>query len=531
MYESSVSYGVTSNFDTENFLRTGNLETIKKKFIKARETTQRVDVNVAKEDRDRTMTLYWLSQALNDTFDRIQGSLGVLSTILNVEFQMLGRRIDFHDDRGMRAVKFIIEHDFLRGWEVMEERAINHMTTGFYETSDAVDNIIRRMNSSDLEDAERRVLYLMIEQDLQAMQKQAERALANITQTYNAYKTGEPLLTYKLTYNRRYDMNYIPKSLLSYKFHKQTDHYYELTNDTHEFIDSIVELRRVALFMLKNKVLDNQTEVDYHAAQTAFIKACKGYNYRRFMYKDRVVMKPLELMEERITQFRNLNESLYSKYKDLTRIMDSITSQIELTKYNTWSKLQDLVMQACIYTQDGTKTKVSLANNLTDHMVYEATGKLGLFFSEIRDRSREMDDALKQLKEAFIEMWSNMLTEITTKEIYSVIRKDVDDLVDQPSNRTFYVKIFAHLLRVKRSELKHASAESFYWRLNADFPNTTVADKVEEYNDKFDRIKINSDIQSLLKDRDQEFLKAFQEMQHSLQTFLDGNKVNYDFVK
>ena len=526
-----MSYGQTSNYDTEKLLKDDNVKNFRDKFIKARETTQRVDVNVVKRDVEKISLLHKLSNDLDGAFDTIQTSLAVMAAGLTNEIQSLRRRIDFHSDRGLGAVKYIVEHDFLRGWEVFEERAINHLTNGFFEKSDMVDNIIKQMNSSDLDEGSRHVLYLIIEKDLHAMEKQAERALEFIIETQNAYMNGEPLLTYRYTLDRRYDMNYIPDSLLRFDPKEQTRHFYELTNNTNEFIDSIKELRKSALFVSKNKVFDNETEKAYEKAQKAFINACKGFNYRRFQYKSKVVIKPLELLEERIESFESFNESLNVRFKELERIMDSISGEVEKVKSETWLKLESLVKQAVLYTEDLSTTKVDLAVNLTNRFVYEDTRNLELFFSALRDRYRELDDAVDKLQDAMLGVWAKMLTEETTREIYQVMNKDVQAMVEDPEKREFYIKHFAYMLRVNKLTLKDATADSFYWRLNADFANMTGTDVTEQYRKHNMKYKVKYYLTSFLSDKDQEFLEAFSEVQESLKTFLDGNRVNYDFVR
>lgn len=49
-------------------------------------------------------------------------SLDFAHDSLMKDFHLIQKRINYHIDRGLEGVKFIMEHDFIRGWNVFKER-------------------------------------------------------------------------------------------------------------------------------------------------------------------------------------------------------------------------------------------------------------------------------------------------------------------------------------------------------------------------------------------------------------------------
>ena len=94
----------------------------RKNFIKARETTQRVSKAIAIEDTNLVTALRETVKRLDKAFQEMNKSLDVAHHTLKKDFDSIQKRINYHLDRGLEGVQFIIEHDFIRGWDVFKER-------------------------------------------------------------------------------------------------------------------------------------------------------------------------------------------------------------------------------------------------------------------------------------------------------------------------------------------------------------------------------------------------------------------------
>jgi hypothetical protein len=100
-----------------------------------------------------------------------------------------------------------------------------------------------------------------------------------------SYSTGEPLLTYRTTNDRRYDMSYISLSLLA---------------ETHEYMEHTINSLTTLYKSLGNpmvtgtQIIDTQ-DYDFGKLDSSSDEveaACGTYNYRHFMIVDRIICHP-----------------------------------------------------------------------------------------------------------------------------------------------------------------------------------------------------------------------------------------------
>ncbi len=127
----------------------------------------------------------------------------IIDDVKEIEKEM-NVRIQFHKRWGLEKVKFTIEYDFQRGFEVINERTFEHVTANYLQLVEYIERVIQLAASSPPDAAGyREALYLIVDQQLFDKLTLCERALDNITEVHEAFLNGKRILTYKASPNRR----------------------------------------------------------------------------------------------------------------------------------------------------------------------------------------------------------------------------------------------------------------------------------------------------------------------------------------
>jgi hypothetical protein len=125
-------------------------------------------------------------------------------------------RIWFHLKWGLEKVEFTIANDFTRLWDVLDERTLAHVTTGFYQ-----DTALFRtsMNDSVYSESQnqRETIHEINKVMWQRRKLLLQRAINNITLINAAYTTGTPDFVYKKSYERMFDKEWIPYDILTHE--------------------------------------------------------------------------------------------------------------------------------------------------------------------------------------------------------------------------------------------------------------------------------------------------------------------------
>ena len=64
-------------------------------------------------------------------------------------FSELESRMNFHFDRALHGIIYTVKHDFIRGWEVRDERIIRFVTGPYHETTFMFENVLSEIKNSN----------------------------------------------------------------------------------------------------------------------------------------------------------------------------------------------------------------------------------------------------------------------------------------------------------------------------------------------------------------------------------------------
>ncbi|KAK3759191.1 hypothetical protein RRG08_059590 [Elysia crispata] len=221
IYDPTISFASTSVYATERLLASTASANLHQKFMKARETTARMDPLKFRQFRDLAVDMRSRFTKLRNVIDVDVRSRLIQQhdTLMEVHDYMKKVYLDklylvkwqkYHHSRlslsltPVRWQKYHVDKNFVRARQAMEERTLMALALGFQEFSYQVESRIWEIShgppsSSNvtLSDDVKTGLFLDALNLINGRVDLAERAFANFTQLYGAFYNGTPIFRYK----------------------------------------------------------------------------------------------------------------------------------------------------------------------------------------------------------------------------------------------------------------------------------------------------------------------------------------------
>ncbi len=470
---------------------------------------------------------------IDDTFADIDRNLKAAVEELAQREEELRERVSLHRDVALRGVEHTVEHHFVRVWDLMEERTLDSLKSGFYEVLHSMDRFLQQQTvsgdgSGDVSQG-RDVLWLIIDADLANRLEIIQRARANISKVNTAFEMGKPIVNLRYIEDNRYERSFVPTDVLHHDEQKRKFYFKEIMSAIDEYVENVNTLRDIGKTYANDGKLDN---TEYREAKKRFIHAAKGVNHRILQYRDKIVLKSLEIVREKISDFVSSNDTLKTDSDNLKYLVDGTTSSVNNQRTTRWQRMRKAGFQCNAYMLDFNASKTDLAQYLNSARIQEDLIKLDNFFSILRGRATRVLDQWVKTEQSFRNLWRSMITETTTKDFYTILNNDTKLLINDPENNTETIlPIFADLLKVEVEVLNGTNATEFLHMLNADIPDTSLDSKMQEVDEMFDRLKKQSDVVRYIRDRDEAFLTVMRTLQNSLRQFIMRNELSFDFYR
>ena len=519
-----------SNFDMEKLLN-GNLTALQNRYSLARETSQKVSHEVTKHDKRQAKRLSEYMRDIDSILEQIPDGLEEMADLFYKDAAELKQRIKFHSKWGLEKVKYTIEHDYIRGWTIVEERTFNHVATGFWEVVSSFDRVIEELKSTfasaTLE--QRQLLWYNVDDRMYNRLTMAERALTNFTEVNDAYLTGAPLLAFKASMDRRYDKTYLPIHLLNLKTKKQTEHFEECKRQLVKYISAIREMRKYG----DRVVSRNSTQdIDILVHRDKFIKSAKMVNYNIFQFKSKILMYPLEVYENIMEAFYVKNASLWKEYTFMKGLLATVHTDIKHFVSSSWRNIRRAADRYTRYTVQDTISKSSLAHSLNSQNMADDLLALQHFFLNLRSRGREIKDSIMRLKGLYLQIFQMMVTEESTKAFYAKVHEDILGYSIHEHNASTYVRHFASFTQHPKAYIREQSTESLMKMLNGDFYGMNISEKLLNMSDFFETYLIpNTNFESTINNTDEVMGTLIRDIQENLGKFTSSTKIGYDFFR
>lgn len=465
------------------------------------------------------------------SLERVDGQLVDGLAFLESLVEDMQPRISFHQTRALKGVKYITQHNFIKGWEVMNDRTLDHVTTEFYETVSAFDRTVAQLQQTSEDDVTiQKIIFFMMDRDLSSRLEIAIRAVDNLTKAYYAYLNAEPLLEYVLTPNGRYDLSLIPGDILAHNTRKQREYYNKMSEHLTGYIDSILGLQYVLKEYHRNKAFNDTA---YQDCKQSFIFHAKQVNYFKTLFEQRIIHRAKDIIEQKFDQFDRISSRFYSKVDDLKSILVPLQARLRKQYEMLRADLVLFSQMAKTFLNSDSVSKRQLASMAHSKRTFGMVNSLKVLFSDIRAQAANMADWWRRLEELYTDIWRSFLKETSVKKFYQKLKEDIVDMVKNPDKRTFYLEIFAdsRMLHTTMDDLNQTSVKNLTRMLNADFPDIGFKHKENEIMTLFNRIEDRVTFVDVLGDTDSRFLSAFHDLDMDLREYTNDITVNKQFVR
>ncbi|ELT94811.1 hypothetical protein CAPTEDRAFT_212993 [Capitella teleta] len=528
LYEPTVSYSALSNYNMMQILESNATQGLSSHLSESLEASQRVNLASVRIDTTIINNLADTVDYLWNFISEIRSSLDQTSHLMNFMFSKIIMRTEFHSKQGFRQVKYAVDQDFIRGFDIRKERYFNYVANNYFEIGDGLRRMIISLNNTLDDSYLKMAAWLPLDNQLAGRSMIIGLANQGVVETDYAYRTATPLLNYKATVDRRYDMSFIPFELYTKRIHAQTAYVEKLVRDFNGMDNAIKIFRKIGYDFVKNGTFDEElfikTEKSYH-------KHCRSYNFQIFHLEERVIKYPRIVIEERIEKFQAANTTLQDRFRQWRVAVGNINDVLESISGRNWLHLDLVVNRAKIYLKDIHTLKGPLAKAVVSHQTMSSVHQIDALFKDLRSRALDLLDAWTEIEWAYKIIWTNMLTETSTKGFYEKVRADFVDYVSSRGLEARYIRFFASLLGTDSKEISTSYPnEQLVYRLNADFADTNWTTKMEDITMEFESISGTADVSSRIGDKDILLYQQFMELHQRMEDFVSESKINSKFV-
>ncbi len=531
IYDPVLTYGTLSNFDTETLLDTKQKSNIQVRYSNAKEMAERVITSRLEENTNILVSVDETLQNVIKSMHRVAEKLAYSRTFCNNVTSRMNPRINFHMKRALDGVKDVVHNNFVRGWEVIVERTVHHLTTEFYESINACDRTIKHLQtlSSD-EITARKIAYLILEKDMSDKLELAIRSIDNITTAYYCYLEGKSIVDYGYRADNIYDKALIPVSLLFNLTSRHKEYYENISTHLTGYVDSILIIKTILKDVYQSSDFN---ETAYTTARERFIYHSKRINYYLFLFTDSVVMKSEDEIDERIKQFKEKNDTFQQTVSELSGLLGSLSTNV-MTRYKeVKDKLEVLSGLGQDYLTNTSHTKASLADRVLSKGMQDLVHSVKSLFREIHLRGHMMRDWWMRMRTDHISVWMAMIRDETTKPFYSRLARAVEEMTNNSQTEAETRERFAHprMLGLSVKQKLTLSAGQLRKLLNADIPYMSAEFETMKIVALFDKVMKHTNILESVGTADVEFFSAFERLSKNMRSYQRGLKIDTKFLR
>ena len=270
----------------------------------------------------------------------------------------------------------------------------------------------------------------------------------------------------------------------------------------------------------------------------------EGTPFRLFLYKERIVQAPEKAIAEKIVDFDAANKNIDESYNQLTTTANYIIQLLQSLNSSTWQRVNEISDMLEMYLGNDTVYKTELGYMFLSPEIQEILPNMEQFFSTLRSRSRDLSDCWTRLSEDYRMIFGKMLKEPTTMAFYQHLSRDMEQYTttDNESVATFYLKHFQYLIHPKRTEIFMVAPDVRATCLNADFTKLAICINADfstrnwtsannSLTNFFQQAEYNTDVSRMMDNKDARYTGAIKKVQSSLDKFILGNEINFEFYR
>ena len=502
---------------------------IRGNYVNARETFQRIDAFTHMQDVGSFLHIKELYDNITSSVESFRYNINLLEVQMNQVTSELLRRLDFHYRNGLVNVKYIVEHWYIRGFDIIAERVLDHITKDMYEIEGQFDNMISGGSDGRYDNRSLQILQLIIDNRLAGLERIAARALVNITEVNDGFTKQRRLLNFQKTPFGRYDKTYSLGDFLLHDSSRQSEEFNNLTVVLQRFILSVEQLRTLAEYISVKGIKDKPM---YNQLINEFIKSGKAFNYRRFQYREKVIYEAALHVQARIDSLQKINQTRADKYKQLIQTFSAFSGifrKYESSKHaRTMQAVNALLMD---YLGNDEIRKYNISKVVSSSAVTEALTYFRKFFVELRIQTKVLIDILREYGDSYFKIWGSLLGEESTRTFYARLGRDVNKYLTNRTNNNQLAHILSQMIGIQFDEFCQMSDENITVSTNGDFYHLNITEIRKNFSDTAEKMVSSINLDIFLQNKDTYFSSEFDKMRSSLSDYTASLKTDKQFLR
>ncbi|XP_046360058.2 uncharacterized protein LOC124137693 [Haliotis rufescens] len=407
LFDSTVSYATTSTFVIDRFLSNTNRSALKMKYQNARDITHRLQSNKAEELRK-------LAQTSDQKFKMLRH---VIVDQLKVKVkeqrrQLLNISEDFlwnwkETYMYFQYQNYIHLKDLARARDAMNERTFSVIAHGAQEFTFSVERKIDQLADPEITDSSvRKMIYILVKNQLDARIDMAKRALQNHTQLLSSYLNATPIFNYRF---RRFSKSdsylLIPKVMIKQSLRRSwtiRTRSSRVATDIKKMIDWMEEYGHIAESAFMNGTV-NGTLIYF--ANIHFLDNCRQYlQSKSHFFRDFIdwIVTQLNKREQDCTYIK----TDFAKARDFTLQYLGIVEDAIQNILLYLEDIQNGTRMCDDYLNYGNISLEAVSLFFRSKAVKNSVNSLNVFFATVRTRGQNIYDSWEKLSVVYQEMWN-----------------------------------------------------------------------------------------------------------------------------
>ena len=156
IFDPFISSTAISHTYVNSLLRGNYSHFLKKKLIKAREAFEHFDYEQHRRNKHIITEFTSALRQIKQAYTRIQDQTSTAMSYVTDTMNDITPRLHFHLSYTLDYIKQMIQVNFVRGWEITNERTLSRVPSKFYETISMYDKTISQLLAMSQNDEPKR---------------------------------------------------------------------------------------------------------------------------------------------------------------------------------------------------------------------------------------------------------------------------------------------------------------------------------------------------------------------------------------
>ena len=385
--------------------------------------------------------------------------------------------------------QYIVERNFLRGREAMEERTLTNVALGFVEFAMlSVKRISQLANVSLNESLVRENNYKLIIDSLTVRQKITQLAKENITALVEAFETGIKIFSYKFEdIDESHTPYIVPKQLLNNSLHNNMyvrEFTLRLFNSFDSIYGSLDKLKKVATTAYLNQTINTTALND---ASDGYLLACREFMFSKSVFYSHGIDRVVPVIEERKEEIEKIWREFEEKYREIEYNIIALDVSLKTIMTEHIPTLDILVRDLVLYMNSSDKSLMELAYKSVSVDTERAKRVITDFYLAINITGQDIYDSWFVMLDILKSLWAKILHDEDMKAYHEF------------TNNTRFLQ--------------------------------NLTDVLESYSCKCANAGENFAVKKAQQDEDKEFLAVLSDVEDHLANFMESIKIDSTFLR